>query len=240
MTETLPQPKIRHFPVPPYLKGHHKRTFETIFQHPIAHNLAWRDLRSLLAGLGELVEGENGSFQLHRDGQEVTLHTPRFKDYATEGDILGIRHFLQQTLVEIPRPKAKAEAEMLVILDHREALIFRTETTGSKPVRIVPDDLLGTPRHLHAKNEATDGKRIPERKSYYQAIATVLSGAGRILLFGSGAGESSAMDQLLAELKKHHVDLAERVLDHVVVDTHHRTEGQMLAQARELFSATTA
>ena len=92
MTKTMPQAKTQTLSAPPHLNGHHKRTFETIFQHPIAHNLAWRDLKSLLAGLGELVEGENGSFELIRDGQEVTLHAPRFKDYATEGDILGIRH----------------------------------------------------------------------------------------------------------------------------------------------------
>ncbi len=238
MAKTIPQKTNPAVPVPPHLTGHHERTFQTIFRQPMAHDLAWRDLKSLLAGLGELVEGENGSFQLHRDGREVTLHAPRFKDYATEGDILGIRHFLRLTGIDMPATNSKSDAEMLVILDHREALIYRAQTPDSKPVRIVPDDPQGTSRHLHAKNEATDGKRAPERKSYYDAIATVLSGAGRILLFGSGTGESSAMEQLLAELKKHHADLAERVVDHVVVDTHHRTEGQMLAQARELFEAT--
>ena len=234
MTKTAP------VSVPAHLNGHHRRTFETIFHHPIAHNLAWRDLKSLLGELGELVEEANGSFQIVLADQMATLHAPRYKDYASEGDILEIRRFLVQTGVEMPRTKAKAEMDMLVVLDHREALIYRTETTDAKPVRVVPDDPRGTSRHLHAKNEMTDGKRAPERKSYYEAIATVLSGAGRILLFGSGTGESSAMDQLLAELKKHHADLAERVLDHVVVDTHHRTEGQMLAQARELFAAAVA
>ena len=43
------------------------------------------------------------------------------------------------------------------------------------------------------------------------------------------------MEQLLAELKKHHKDLAERVVRSVVVDEHHLTEDQLLAKARELF-----
>ncbi|MEG5058563.1 hypothetical protein QUB60_16075 [Microcoleus sp. A2-C5] len=55
--------------------------------------------------------------------------------------------------------------------------------------------------------ENSSGQRKPELKPFYQGVAQTLSGAEKILIFGSSTGASSAMDYLLAELKKHHPDL---------------------------------
>ena len=44
------------------------------------------------------------------------------------------------------------------------------------------------------------------------------------------------MDMLLADLKAHHPDVAEKVIGAVVVDAHHTTEGQLLARAREFYA----
>jgi hypothetical protein len=125
---------------------------------------------------------------------------------------------------------------LLVVLDHREARVYRAEVHGSVPERIAPYDPHGYGEHLHSAHEWTDGKRQPERKSFYEAIAKTLRGAGQVLLFGSGTGRSSAMDMLLADLKAHHADLAGRVIGSVVVDAHHTTEGQLLARAREFYA----
>ena len=57
-----------------------------------------------------------------------------------------------------------------------------------------------------------------------------------MVLFGSGTGKSSAMDQLLAGLTDHHPDVAKAVVGSVVVDAHHTTENQLLAKARELYA----
>ncbi len=54
-------------------------------------------------------------------------------------------------------------------------------------------------------------------------------------MFGAGTGASSAMEQLLAELKRHHQDIAKRVVGSMVVNEHHLTEDQLLAKAREFF-----
>jgi hypothetical protein len=101
----------------------------------------------------------------------------------------------------------------------------------------VPYDPHGYGRHLHSAHEWTDGKRQPERRSYYEAVAATLRGAGRTLIFGSGTGESSAMEQLLADLKHNHHDVAKHIVGSIVVDGHHLTEGQLLAQAREFFAS---
>ncbi len=131
---------------------------------------------------------------------------------------------------------ADAAPNLVVVIDHHEAKVYRTETREGETERIVPYDPHGHGRHLHSAHEETDGKRVPERKSYYEAVAKTLAGAGGIVLFGSGTGRSSAMDQLMADLKDHHPAVAAKVVAAVVVDAHHTTEPQLLAQARALFA----
>ena len=46
------------------------------------------------------------------------------------------------------------------------------------------------------------------------------------------------MDYLLEYLKKHHADIAGRVVGAIVVNEQHMTEDQLLAQAREFYTAT--
>ena len=132
---------------------------------------------------------------------------------------------------------ADAAPTLVVVIDHHEAKVYRTETRGADPERIVPYDPHGYGRHLHSAHEWTDGKRVPERKSYYEAVAKTLAGAGRIVLFGSGTGRSSAMDQLVADLKAHHADVAAKVVGTVTIDPHHTTEAQVLAHARDFYAA---
>ena len=135
-------------------------------------------------------------------------------------------------------PDDRATApHLLVVIDHREARVYRTEVQGAVPVKLEPYDPHGHGRHLHSAHEWTDGKSQPERKSYYEAVAKTLRGAGQVLLFGSGTGKSSAMEQLLADLTAHHPDVAKAVVGSVVVDPHHTTENQLLAQAREFYAA---
>ena len=129
-----------------------------------------------------------------------------------------------------------AAPHLLVVIDHQEVRVYRTEIHGAVPVRLVPHDPHGYGRHLHSANEWTDGKRQAERKSFYEAVAKTLRGAEQILLFGSGTGRSSAMDQLLADLRAFHPDVAEKVVGSVVVDPHHTTEDQLLARAREFYA----
>ena len=130
----------------------------------------------------------------------------------------------------------KTAPHLLVVIDHHEARVYRTEIRGAIPLHIAPFDPHGHGRHLHSAHEWTDGKRQPERKSFYEAIAKTLQGAEQVLLFGSGTGRSSAMDMLLADLKTHHPDVAQKIIGSVPVDAHHTTEGQLLAQAREFYA----
>ena len=150
-------------------------------------------------------------------------------------ELMNIRHFLEQSDVIAPEAAAPG-THLLVVIDHRQARIYRTEMHGEVPQRITPYDPGGFGRHLHYVQDDSNGQRKPERKSFYDAVAKTLQGAEKVLVFGSSTGASSAMDQLLAELKQHHSDVAKHVVGSIVLDEQHLTEDQMLAKAREFYA----
>ena len=218
----------------PELSSSHQSTYNAMFQHPVARNLHWREVRSMLEAVAKVVEEHNGNLKVTRNGQMLLLHRPR-KNITQVQEIMDIRRFLEQS--GEPAAPPAGGTHLLVVIDHREARIYKAELSGSVPQRVVPYDPHGYGRYLHYVQDDSNGQRRPERVSFYDAVAKTLQGAAAILLFGSGTGASSAMDQLLAQLKQHHPELAGRVIAHVAVDEGHLTENQLLAKAREFFAA---
>jgi hypothetical protein len=212
----------------------HKNTREAIFQHPVARNLEWRNVKAMLIDLADKVEEHGEILKISRNGQTLSLRRPYRKDMDDIEELMKVRHFLTRTDVVSP-PADAGGVNLLVVLDHRMARIYKTESSGSVPQRIIPYDLNGVGRHLHHVENDSNGQRKPEQKDFYQAIAKTLQSAQKILIFGSGTGASSAMDHLLAELRRHHGDLAKLVVGSVVIDETHLTENQLLARAREFY-----
>jgi hypothetical protein len=225
------------------LTGSHRHAYDALFQHPVARNLQWRDVWSMLGVVAEAVEGQNGNLKVTRNGQTLVLHRPRGKDLTDAKEVSQIRNFLERS-VGPKDPISSKEANevatdgkhLLVVLDHREARVYKTELHGAVPQKIRPYNPHGFGRHLHYVQDESNGQRKPERLSFYQAIVKTLEGAEQILLFGRGTGASSAMEKLLAELKEHHAELAKRVVGSVVVDEQHLTRDQLLAKAREIYA----
>jgi hypothetical protein len=219
------------------LSGPHRKVYDRIFQHPMPHNLEWREVWSMLGAMGDTktVEENNGNLKVMRNGQTLVLHRSRTKVLADKRELMHIRHFLERSGAQVAA-SAPAGTHLLVVIDHREARIYDTEMHGSVPQRITPYDPFGFGRDLHYNQDDSNGQRKPERKSFYEAVAKTLHGAKQILMFGTGTGASSAMEQLLLDLKKNHHDLAERVVGSIAVDEHHLTNDQLLAKARELFA----
>jgi hypothetical protein len=218
------------------LSGPHQKTYHHIFQHPIPHNLQWREVWSMLNSMTDAVaaEDDKGNLKVTRNGQMLILHRPRGKDLADKKELLQVRHFLERSGVPVPTPAA-AGTHLLVVIDHREARIYSAELHGTVPQKITPYDPFGFDRDLHYNQDDSNGQRKPELKSFYEAVAKTLRGAQQILLFGTGTGSSSAMEHLLAELKQNHKDIAAKVVGSISVDEHHLTEDQLLAKARDLF-----
>jgi hypothetical protein len=215
--------------------GSHRSTYDAVFQHPVARNLAWRDVRSMLGSLAEVEEGGGGALKFTRNGHSLVVHPPRRKDFDDVQALMDIRHFLERSGAASQEAVADG-VHLLVVIDHREARVYRAELHGSVPQRVVPYDPSGFGRHLHYVQDDSSGQRKPERKSFYESVAKTLRGAEQVLVFGSGTGASSAMDQLFAALKHDHPDLARRVIGSIVVDAQHLTEDQLLARARDFYA----
>ena len=214
------------------LTGSHLRTYNAIFQHPVSHNLGWHDVHALLRELGQVEEEPNGNLRVTRNGQVLVLPPPRTKDVAETEELMALRHFLEQSEAATPDPKVK-ETQWLVVIDHHEARIFRSVAHGAVPQLVrphVPEDYF---RHAHNSMGFSRGQEKPDPNSFFAPVAAMLNGAGKILIFGTGTGTSSEMDQFVAWLKHHHPIVAQRIIGSLVIDEHHLTEDQLLAKARE-------
>jgi len=223
------------------LTGSHLRTYNTIFQHPVSHNLEWRHVLALFRELGEVAEEPNGNLKVTVHGEVLVLRPARTKDVAETEELMMLRHFLERTDPlgrTTPTPAATAPAtHWLVVIDHREARIFRSEMRGALPQTILPhapDDFF---RHRQDSKEFSRGKEKPDPTSFFAPVAQALQAPGPILVFGTGTGTSSEMAQFIAWLNIHHKELARRVVGAVVVDEHHLTADELLAKAREFYAS---
>jgi hypothetical protein len=221
-------------PITP-LTGTHLRTYNTIFQHPMSHNLEWRAVRSLLAHLCTAVEEPNGNLRVTRNGQVLVLHPSRSKDVSEADEVMGLRRFLEKS-ESAPAVESKIDSHWLLVIDHHEARIYRSEMDGTVPQRILPHEPSEFFRHAHNSKDFARGRERPDPNSFFEPVAKELQAAGQLLIFGSGKGTSSEMEQFVGWLKVHHQELARRVIGSETIDEHHLSERQLLAKAREFYA----
>lgn len=214
---------------PASLSGAHLRTYETIFQHPLSHNLGWHDVLALFRHLGHVEEQTNGNFKVTRRGQSLMLPPSRQKDLSSGDDLMRIRHFLQHTGASAPAARAVPETWLLVI-NHREARIFPSIAAGTAPVLIQPRLVTS---QAHGYVGLVRGQEKPADPTFFTPIAEVLRQASRILVFASGTGGGNESDRFVGWVKIHHADLAGRIAGILVIDEHHLTDAQLLAKARD-------
>ena len=217
------------------LTGSHQRTFDRIFQHPISHNLEWRDVHALLGEMADVAKEHNGSLKVTRNGQTMVLHPTSKKDVAEMDEVMALRHFLERSETASPQISEK-ETHWLLVIDHHEARIFRSEMNGAAPQRILPYEPESYFRHAHNSKTTSRGQEKPDPNTFFEPVAKVLQAVGPILVFGTGTGTSSEMEQFIGWLKHHHPEVAKRVIGSLVVDEHHLTEGQLLAKAKGFYA----
>ncbi len=218
------------------LTGTHLRTYQTIFRHPVAHNLGWHDVHALFRQLGRVTEEPNGNLKVTRNGQVLVLHPPRTKDVAETDELMDLRRFLERSETPAPAAANEAEAHWLLVINHHEARIFRSEMHGAVPQRILPHEPEDYFRHAPHSKDFSRGQEKPEPNSFFEPVFKALHSGGPILIFGSGTGTSSEMEQFVAWAKLRHPQFAGRIVGALVIDEHHVTEGQLLAKAREFYA----
>ncbi len=217
--------------VPATLKGAHLRTYEKIFLHPTAHNLAWRDVLALFNHLGEVTTETNGNLKVTYNGHVYILPPPSTKEVATVEEMQKLRQILEpaQTL---PSSAEESVPHLLVVINRHQVRLFRSELPDAQPQVILLHESGESLRHSHDGRDFFSGKGKPVPSDYFEAVAKALKTAEQILVFGAGTANSSEMDQLLAWLEGHHPALARRIVGTLVVDEHHLTGPQLLAMAR--------
>jgi hypothetical protein len=215
------------------LTGSQLRTYDRIFQHPVSHNLGWHDVVGLFRQLGTVEEEANGNLKVTCKGQVLFLRPHRTKDVSDTEELMELRHFLERTQTPVANTE---ETHMLLVIDHHEARLFRSELHGAIPQQILPHEPDEYFRHTHNSRDFLRGQEKPDPNSFFEPVARAIQAASRILIFGTGTGMSSEMDQFVGWLKQHHPELSKRVIGSIVIDEHHLTAGQLLQKAREFYT----
>jgi hypothetical protein len=108
---------------------------------------------------------------------------------------------------------------------------------GAIPQQILPHEPDDFFRHAHNSRDFSRGQEKPDPNSFFEPLAKALHAPGQILVFGTGTGTSSEMEQFIAWSKLHHPELAKRIIGGLTVDEHHLSENQLLAKAREFYTS---
>jgi hypothetical protein len=214
------------------LNSHDQHTYDAVLRHPTSGNIEWKGLISLCRHLGDVVDEPNGKFKFTRNGHSVTLE-PHSKDVDKE-IITHLRSFLRST--DIPNLSSKDPLQVLLVIDHAEARVYRSEAPDSKAVHIEPGDPRGWNRHVHTHHSYARPPASEPHHEFYKEVICALAGAEQVLVFCAGSGSSHESDYLLQELYRLDPVLSEHVIDVKKLDLSHMTEGEILEKAREIFS----
>jgi hypothetical protein len=185
----------------------------------------------MLRQLGQVEEEPNGNLRVTHNGQSLILPPKRTKDVAETDELMIIRTFLERS-ENVPPATNEGEARCLVVISHHDARIFRSAIRGTVAEQIRPqtDHAIN---HPHSFSGFLRGQEKPAPQTFFKPVADALKDAGQILIFGSGTGTASEMDQFVAWLKDHRPELARRITGALIIDEHHLTDAQLLAKARD-------
>jgi len=205
------------------LTGSPLRTYNRLFEQPMTPNLGWDDVHALFRQLGAVKARTDGTLKVTRNGHVIILPVPLKSQVAGPEEVLCLRNYIERSnpahaTEDLP------ELQWLVVIDHHEALIYRSIQSGSVPQQI-----------RSQVKSANHGLEKPDSNSYFEPVAGVLNGAGTILIFGNDTGAANEMDRFIAWVEQHRPTLAQRIVGSLVINTYHLTEAQILAQARDFF-----
>jgi hypothetical protein len=80
-------------PDPTHLSNHHRDTLTHILQHPLGHNIEWRDVLSLLEAVATVKETPHGKYLVTLGDETETFERPRHKDIEPQ-QVVDLRRML--------------------------------------------------------------------------------------------------------------------------------------------------
>jgi len=221
--------------------GTDRRTLDAIFRHPLAHNLSWREVVTLVAAIGAAEEKKNGEFLFQAGDESLTMKKPHNKD-LTGPDVIDLRHFLTRAgwspdAPALSRAASAADAlSLIIVIDHAGAKVYRLDQSADDKHGITAHDPQHLLHHLERKMRDEDRDEIyPDDERYFESIAAVVSTGAEIVVIGHGKGQSNEADHLSAYLKSHHKDVYARIVREIVADLPHLTTPELLQLGRHAF-----
>ena len=223
------------------LHGAHLKTLEAVFRHPVAHNLEWMDVVTLMEKIGVVQRRTDDKFAFDVAGQHYVMHKPHAKE-LTSSEVADLRHFLQRAGWSPAGPSAATAAtapaalSLLVAVDHHGASIYRIDAASADAARleIRPYDPHHFLHHLTHKDQSREqGQRAPEEPAFYERIAEAVATAGRIVIVGHGTGKSNAASHLMEYLRTHRRETYLRVVREIEADLSAVTTPQLLQLAEQ-------
>ena len=210
------------------IKGKHKRTLEKLFEHPVSHNIDWKQVENLFDALGANVsETSKNHVRVVLAGQEAMFHKPHHKQIDRTDEVVAIRRFLESAGVN-PRTAgldtSPSRTRVIAVVSDREARVYELEGREADSFRLVDSD-----RVQRQGSGDSDG--------FYESVSAALSSADEILLVGVGEDQKhSSARPLFEHLAHQEPDLAVRVVAvEAIVDTRD-VEPRILAHAQAVFA----
>ena len=183
----------------------HKDLLGKIWAHPIAHNIEWSELIPALESIDVTCTDKNG-YHLTRAGRTIVLggHSKTLDI----DEVMKLRHFLDQEI-----PSAREVGDAIVAIDHHQATVFLNPGADSQS-QVTLHANLTEARHLHGHPTTAPFKETSPLidHTYFNAIATEIAKANRIVLLSHGTGTSNAANQLLDFLEEDHSETASRII----------------------------
>jgi hypothetical protein len=213
-----------------HLDSEQRHTLEHISRHPLASNIKWPQVLALLKAMGDVTMESKDRFRATVDGHTEVFRPPHHGDLPADM-VMKLRHFLSAP-PEAPEA-AETGRDLLLVVDHHSATIFRFDPPAGEVLTLAPYDPLGRLRHLHHVEGHYQGQRTPEVAAYYRAIADALQGAETVVIVGHGDGHSDAARLVRERLAEHLSAPLPRLIVEVRVDAHAFTEAELLAAARQ-------
>jgi hypothetical protein len=218
------------------LSGTHLRALEKVFQHPLTHNLTWREVNKLFGTIGTVEHRHNGDRVLHLGEQELVLPSENGKDLeATE--VMDVRHLLIRAgwaakTIDPVTDAVPVIPDVMIVVDHSGARLYALHpenlTMAAEETHHLRHEHINRKRH-----DADRDERDPSDTRFFEAVAAALPSKGRIVVISHGKGQSNEAAHLIAYLGRHHDDIDCRIVGDIVADLPHLTVPQMVQLARD-------
>ena len=210
-----------------------QRVLARIFQHPLSHNLSWRETLALIHAIGSVEHAHNGDVVLKLGGRQQTFKPTHDKDLAAE-DVMTLRRFLTSA------GWAPGGASMPAAASATSDLAIVIADAGARIYELAPDAGHSSSQETHhllhdierGQHDADREETWPADRHFFDAIASAVTGSGRIVVVGHGKGQSREADHLMADLKAHHGAVHARIASEIVAYLPHTTVPQLVQLAR--------